>query len=117
MNATAAIAQAFLKGEILTIKTAFKDFGVSNLPREVGRSIEKKFNVRISKFKKDGKSRFDVPIYWYQYRLNRDDPSNAEGIEAMTKYVKDHGGEAPIPKRPVGRPKETPTTKNFNPLF
>ena len=119
MNAIAAIAQAFLKGEILTIKTAFRDFGVSNLPRECSRSIEQKFGVRISKLRRQGKSRFGLPITWYEYRINRDDPSNAEGIQSMIEYIKSNGGEAPIPKRPVGRPKqtETPSTHNVNPLF
>lgn len=105
MNAIAAISQALLRGEILTIKTAFRDFGVSNLPREVGRSIERKFGIRVSKLQREGKSRFGVPIYFYEYRLNKDDPSNSKGILAMIEYVKINGGDVLIPKRPVGRPK------------
>lgn len=118
MNARAAIAQAFLRGEILTIKTAFRDFGVSNLPRECGRGIERKFGVRISKFRKEGKSRFGVPVTYFQYRLNRDDPSNFVGVQAMAKYVVENGGDVPYPKRPVGRPKEKITpSNNAQPLF
>lgn len=104
MNAIAAISQAFLKGEILTIKTAFKDFGVSNLPREVGRAVERKFNVRISKVRRESKSRYGVYVSYNEYRLNRDDPANQSGIEAMTAYVESNGGF--VEKRPVGRPKK-----------
>lgn len=103
MNAIAAISQAFLKGEILTIKTAFKDFGVSNLPREVGRAVERKFNVRISKLRKEGKSRYGMFVSYYEYRLNKDDPANQDGIQSMIKYIEDNGGF--VEKRPVGRPK------------
>jgi len=104
MNAIAAISQAFLKGEILTIKAAFKDFGVSNLPREVGRAIERKFKVRISKIRRESKSRYGVYVSYFEYRLNRDDPANQPGIEAMTNYVEANGGF--VEKRPVGRPKK-----------
>lgn len=100
MNAISAIAQAFLNGDILTIKTAFRDFGVSNLPREVGRAIERKFGVRISKLRKDGKSRYDIPVSYYEYRLNKDDPQNQQGIEAMIKYVEANGGFVPVKRRP-----------------
>ncbi len=103
MNAIAAISQAFLKGEILTIKTAFQDFGVSNLPREVGRAIERKFGVRISKLRKEGKSRYGIYVSYNEYRLNKDDPENAIGIEAMVKYVEANGGFVPVKRRP-GRP-------------
>lgn len=118
MNAIAAIAQSFLRGDILTIKTAFRDFGVSNLPREVGRAIERKFNVRISKLRKESTSRFGVFVSYYEYRLNRDDPSNSEGISAMSEYIKANGGDVPIQKRPVGRPKEkTIPSKSSQSLF
>lgn len=121
MNAIAAISQAFLKGEILTIKTAFKDFGVSNLPREVGRAIERKFNLRISKVRRESKSRYGVFVSYYEYRLNRDDPANEVGISAMTSYIEANGGF--VEKRPVGRPKkelsiqEPINTHKQTPLF
>lgn len=117
MNAIVAISQAFLRGEILTIKTAFRDFGVSNLPREVGRSIERKFEVRISKLRKRGKTRFGLYVSFFQYRLNRDDPANRKGINAMIKYIQDNGGELLPVKRPVGRPKEKENIITQKPLF
>jgi hypothetical protein len=89
MNATAAICKAFLDGEVLTIKTCFKDFGVTNLPREVGRQVERKFGVTISKVRKHGKSRFGIDATWYEYRLNKSQ-HNMEGISKMEEYVKEH---------------------------
>lgn len=119
MNAISAIAQAFLRGEILTIKTAFRDFGVSNLPREVGRAIERKFDVRISKLRKEGKTRYGLFVSFFEYRLNRDDPANALGIEAMIKYIEANGGDILPFKRPVGRPKnpESSVYNNVEKLF
>lgn len=114
MNAISAIAQAFLNGDILTIKTAFRDFGVSNLPREVGRAIERKFGVRISKLRKDGKSRYDIPVSYYEYRLNKDDPDNTTGIQAMIDYVEANGGFILPERRPVGRPKINHITETVN---
>lgn len=86
MNATAAIAAALLRGEILSIKTAFRKFGVTNLPREIGRSIERKFGVEVAKVQKEGLSRYKVPCIWYEYRLPTTD-YNKDGREKMEKYV------------------------------
>lgn len=85
MNATTALGLAFLKGDVITIKTAFRDFGISNLPREVGRSIERKFGLEVTKLKKVGKSRYGVPCYYYQYRLSTA-PHNDEGRNKLIEY-------------------------------
>lgn len=87
MNAIAAISLAFLKGDVLTIKTAFRDYGISNLPRECGRSIERKFGVKLAKVKREGKSRYGIPCYWYEYRLPKV-PYNVPGIQKMVDYCK-----------------------------
>lgn len=87
MNATTALGLAFLRGDVITIKTAFRDFGISNLPREVGRSIERKFGLKLSKVKKVGKSRYDVPCWYYQYRLP-DTPYNEAGRKLLQEYCK-----------------------------
>lgn len=89
MNAIAAIAAAFLRGEVLTIKTAFKDFGTTNLPRECGRAIERKFGVKLAKVRKDGKSRWGVPCSWFEYRLPTTE-YNAAGRKLMEDYVKEN---------------------------
>jgi len=90
MNSISAIGLALLRGEILTIKTAFEDFGVSNLPREASRSIEQKFGIRLSKIRVSGKTRYGIPVSFNQYRLNKSDPQNQKGIELLKKYISDH---------------------------
>lgn len=89
MTAKAAIAQAFLKGEILSIKTAFKLFGVTNLPREVSRQIEKPFGVVISRVQREGKTKYGIPCSWFEYRLNPLIDGNKEGMEKMKAYVEE----------------------------
>lgn len=89
MTQIAAIAYTLLKGEIISIKTAFNMFGCSNAPREVSRGIEQKFGVRVSRHKVNFKSRYGKAGIYYQYRLNRDADYNKEGIEKMKAYVKE----------------------------
>jgi hypothetical protein len=93
MNAIAAISEALLRGEILTIKTAFKDFGVTNLPREVSRGIEKKFGVIVSRVKREGVTRYKIPCYWYEYRLNPKIDGNSDGMKLMRDYISSNGGK------------------------
>jgi hypothetical protein len=97
MNATTALSIAFLQGRVLTIKTAFQEFGVSNLPREVGRSIERKFGVQLSRVKKTGKSKYGVECWWNEYRL----PNtlyNRQGREKMLEYVQKNTPPVTSPK-------------------
>lgn len=102
MNAIAAISAAFLRGEVLTIKTAFKDFGITNLPREVSRSVEKKFGVKLARVEKSGKTRFGIPCYWFEYRLPTTE-YNARGRERMVDYVKLHSPKS-LPKANISTP-------------
>lgn len=89
MNATAALSKAFLNGRVLSIKTAFRDFGITNLPREVSRLIEQRFGVELSRVPRKGKSRYGVPVRWLEYRLPKT-PYNQEGIAKMREYVNKH---------------------------
>lgn len=88
-TAKAAICDALLDGHILSIKTAFNLFGVTNLPREISRQIERPFGVSISRCKMEGKSRHGQHCVWFEYRLNKTIPENKEGIEKMKQYVKE----------------------------
>lgn len=100
MNQLAAICQSLLNGDVLTIMDGFKRFSCTNLPRELSRSIEQKFEIEISREKKDFKAKFDgKPGYYFRYRLNHTD-YNAIGIEKMRQYVTDHGGSThPTPNK------------------
>jgi hypothetical protein len=86
MNQTAAIAHALLKGEVVSIKTAFTQFGCSNAPREIGRSIERKFNVKVSKTPKAFKSIYGRTGIYFEYRLNKTE-YNKPGIKLMKEYI------------------------------
>lgn len=87
MTQIAAIASALLKGEVVSIKTAFNQFGCTNAPREIGRSIERKFGVQVSKTPTPFKSKYGKSGTYNQYRLNKTD-YNKEGIEKMREYIK-----------------------------
>ena len=91
MTQTAAIAMALLKGDVLSIMNGFQLFACTYLPRELSRSIEKKFGVEISKDKVVFKSKFGQPGYYYRYRLNKTE-ANALGIAKMIEYCKSHIG-------------------------
>lgn len=101
MNATAAISKAFLDGKVLSIKTGFRDFGVTNLPREVSRLIEKRFGVQLARVPKAGKTKYDVPCRWFEYRLPKTE-YNKDGIERMREYVGKHFGQVAKPSGPEG---------------
>lgn len=89
MNATTAIAMALLQGRVLTIKTSFKEFGVTNLPREVSRQIEKKFGVSLSRVRKSGKSKYGVDVTYFEYRLPNTE-YNSDGIAKMREYISEN---------------------------
>ncbi len=87
MTATAALCKAFLSGKIISIKNAYFDYGISNIGREVGRSIERKFHVKISRLPREGKSRYGRNCVWVEYRLNPLLKGNKTGIKKMREYV------------------------------
>lgn len=92
MTAKAALCYHLLKGDVLTIGSAFKIIGITNLPREIGRSIERiedgGFGVSVSQARMEGKNRYGSECNWNQYRLNRTD-YNAPGIEKMKEYLRE----------------------------
>jgi len=92
MTAKAALVRILLNGEVTSIKTCFRDTGLSCCSREISRMIEKDFNVIVSRTHKVGKSRFGTPISWTEYRLNKTD-YNKEGIKKMREYLKQKQNE------------------------
>lgn len=88
MTSKAALCASLLKGDVLNIKNGFDLLGITNVPREIGRSVERAFGVTVSRTPMDGKSRYGQPCVWVNYRLNRT-PMNAEGIKKMIEYVKE----------------------------
>lgn len=97
MNQKCAICKSLLKGEVLSIMTGFKWFGVTNIPREISRQIEKPFNVIVNRVSKEFKTRYGNYGYYFEYRLNRTG-YNEPGIKLMEQYV------AEIEKQPYSPP-------------
>lgn len=94
MTSKAALAAALLRGDVINIKNGFRLFGITNVPREIGRSIERAFGVEVSRTHMEGESRYGQPCVWVDYRLNKAD-YNKEGIEKMKAYVKDQLSNSP----------------------
>lgn len=88
MTQTAAIAKALLDGKTLSIMNGFRLFSCTNIPREISRSIEKKFGVQVSRDKVEFVSRYGHPGVYYRYRLNRTE-HNINGIIKMERYVEE----------------------------
>lgn len=86
MTSKAALAKALLDGKVVNIMNGFKLFGITNVPREIGRSIERAFGVEVSRTDNDGETRYGQPCNWVDYRLNRTE-YNKEGIKKMKEYV------------------------------
>lgn len=87
MNATAAIAQCLLEGRVINIKRGFYLFGVTNLPREIGRCIEKKFKIRLERKWRDGYTRYGIHCRWMDYWLKRK-KMNTAARKRMRLYVR-----------------------------
>lgn len=102
MTAKAALCYHLLRGDVLTIGSAFKIIGITNLPREIGRSIEREegggFGVKVSKVRKDGANRYKTICNWFEYRLNQTD-YNALGVEKMKTYLREQAKGHPDEKK------------------
>lgn len=86
MTSKAALCKALLDGKILNIKNGFNLLGITNIPREIGRSIEREFGVVVNRFPEQGVTRYGQVCNWVNYRLPRIS-QNAEGIAKMKAYV------------------------------
>ena len=86
MTQLAAICHSYLMGETNSIMSAFKKFGCSNLPRENGRSIERKFGVKLQRVPVKFKSTYGHSGVYFRYTL-LPISANKKGIKRMTAYV------------------------------
>lgn len=86
MNQIASIARALIKGDVLTIMDGFSRFHCSNIPREISRSIEQKFDVEVSRERVEYKTEDGLPGHFFRYRLNHTE-YNLPGIERMKVYI------------------------------
>lgn len=114
MNAKTALCMALLEGRVLNVGNCFREIGYTNIAREIPRTVEKKFDVEVSKVPKTGKNRYGDPVSYVNYRLN-DTEYNKVGIERMKQYIIDNGGHLNW-KVPVGRPKTIDTQPTPEPV-
>lgn len=108
MTSKAALCKALLDGRVLNIKNGFDLLGITNIPREIGRSVERSFGVQVSRVQRDGSSRYGQKVVWVDYRLNHTE-YNKEGIEKMRAYVKDQ-----VESTPIKTDKQLKTMKQLN---
>lgn len=86
MTQISAICMSYLKGEKNSIMTAFQKFNCTNLPRENGRSVERKFNVKLEKKPKKFISTYGRKGEYFEYSLPK--KGNEDGIKKMIQYVR-----------------------------
>ncbi len=67
MTRQKALLSHLISGGSLSIMTAYKEFGISNVSREVRRLIEKPFNVELKREQKQGKTKYGSSCYWFEY--------------------------------------------------
>ena len=60
-----------IDGKKLSILNAFTKFRISNISRELGRLIEKPFNIKLNREKKVGKTQDGEPCYWFEYSATK----------------------------------------------
>lgn len=113
MNQKAALIRALLAGEVVSIMTGFKMMGITNVPREIGRSIEREFDVIVSRTSKKGKTRYGGDCSFTEYRLNRSE-HNLSGIQKMIEYLQLHTAQNPKTDR---EEKEQHKTVQIQTLF
>lgn len=125
MTQKAALCKSLLKGEVLSIMNGFKWFGVTNTPREIGRSVERAFNVRVSRCTKEFTSRYGQAGSYVEYRLNRV-PDNVPGILLMEEYVREQeqsefksivkrgAKKKKVPENEPPKPQSAPQVKQTN---
>jgi hypothetical protein len=88
MTQRAALCQALLNGETLSIMDGFKKFGITNLPREISRGVERTFSVKVVRVPKNRKTRYGTSCNYYEYNLNARDVANKKGVNMMKEYVR-----------------------------
>lgn len=87
MNAKTALIKALLDGKTVNIRNVHSLTSYTNASREIGRSVERAFGVRVDRTHREGKNRYKVHCIWTDYKLPQNG-KNKEGIKKMKEYVK-----------------------------
>jgi|694.fasta_scaffold26070_8 hypothetical protein len=86
-TAKAALCKHLLEGKILNIKNCFTLIGLTNCPREIGRMVERAFNVTVDRTEVVGTSRYGQHCKWVDYSFNKK-IQNQDNLKKMKDYVK-----------------------------
>ena len=93
MNKKCALIKSLLQGDIINVSNSIRLTSLSNPAREIPRSIEKPFNVIVSRTKVETKDQFGNYAMYYNYRLNPLIAGNKIGIKLMREYLAQNMGE------------------------
>lgn len=85
----AALCYDLINGKTVSIKTGFKDYGITNIPREISRAVEQRFGVRIEREKKDYTTKYGIYQMYFEYKLIRSNQSK-ESIEKIYAYIEEN---------------------------
>lgn len=85
----AALVYALLRGRSVTIKNGFLDFGITNIPREISRAVEKKFDVRVNRRRREYITVYGLHTQYFEYTLDKS-KQKKESIEKMEKFVEEN---------------------------
>lgn len=82
----AAVLNSLLQGETLSIMDGFHRFGVTNLSRELSRSIEQPMGIILTRTKIVHNPKHGHAVWYYQYHLTKCRQTK-EALNKAWKYV------------------------------
>jgi hypothetical protein len=90
MNKKCALIKSLLKGDVIDVSNSIRLTGLSNISREVGRMIERDFQVKVEREKINTKDQWGNHAMYFKYRFNPFKKENKEGTKKMVEYVRVH---------------------------
>jgi hypothetical protein len=90
MNKKCALIKSLLKGDVIDVSNSIRLTGLSNPSRELGRMVERAFNVTVEREKINTKDQWGNHAMYFKYRFNPFKKENKEGTKKMVQYVKEH---------------------------
>lgn len=82
----AALCYDLINGKTVSIKTGFKDYGITNIPREISRAVEQRFGVVVDRERKEAITKYGFHQTWFEYKLTRSKQSK-ESLDKMYSYI------------------------------
>lgn len=92
MTAKAALGKALLDGRTINVRNCFTLIGLTNASRECSRMIEKPFEIRLERTRREGTSSYGQNTTWIDFRLLHTE-QNKEGIKKLRDYIREQSGE------------------------